>query len=56
MKAFVNGEFVLESGYEYPRSNMSRVGSVAFYGTVGGEGTMYIDNASLRETTKNYTP
>ena len=55
MKAFVNGEFKLESSCEYARPNMSKLGSVAFYGLSGGDGTMYIDNVSLKESTKAYT-
>lgn len=55
IQAYVSDSLVLESGAEYPRSNMSRVGSVKFYGLSSGNGTMYIDNVSLKGSTKSYS-
>ncbi len=54
IKTYIGGEYVFEYGAQYPRSDMSSVGRVTFYGLSGGSGTMFIDNVSLKGSTKTY--
>jgi hypothetical protein len=58
IKTYADGKFVADHlGVEYPRANqMHKPGKVTFYGTSGGNGTMYIDNVSLKGSTQTYTP
>ena len=55
-KLFINDVFAFESVCEHPRSDMSKISYVVFYGSSSGEATMYIDNVTLRESAKTYTP
>lgn len=57
IKSFVNDRFLMESGAEYPRIGaMSTLGVFTFYGLSGGNGVMYLDNLSFKQTTKTYAP
>ncbi len=54
IKTYIGGDYITEYSYQYKRNDMSRAGSIMFYGLSGKTGTMYIDDISFYASTKTY--